>query len=179
MGTSVGLWQAGGFVFTGILGTLLHFLFDWSGKKAVVGVFAAVNESIWEHMKLLYYPLLLFAVAEYWFWGWEVAQFWCVKLAGLLFGLALIPVLYYTYTGALGVEADWFNITIFFLAAAAVYWLETRLFALTPACQLQPGLCLGTIGLIGAAFVLLTFAPPRWPLFADPVTGAYGYQPKN
>lgn len=176
MGTSVALWQLGGFVFTAIVGSLLHFLFDWSGRNAVAALFSAVNESVWEHMKLLYYPAVLFAVAEYLFWGGEVTQFWCVKLAGLLFGLALIPVLYYTYTGALGVEADWFNIAIFFLAAAAVYWLESRLFALAPACQLPPALCLGAILLIGAAFMLLTFVPPRKPLFADPVTGTYGYQ---
>jgi hypothetical protein len=179
MGTSVALWQWGGFVFTAIVGSLLHFLFDWSGRNAVPALFSAVNESVWEHMKLLYYPAVLFAVVEYLFWGGDVEQFWCVKLAGLLFGLALIPVLYYTYTGALGVEADWFNIAIFFLAAAAVYWLESRLFALTPACQLPSVLCLGIILLIGAAFMLLTFVPPRKPLFADPVTGTYGYQPEE
>jgi hypothetical protein len=176
MKPSVALWQMGGFVFTAIFGTLLHFLFEWSGRNVVVGLFSAVNESIWEHMKLLYYPMVIFALLQYLFWGRGVEQFWCVKLAGLLFGLALIPVLYYTYTGALGVEMDWFNIAIFFVAAAAVCRLETWLFHLTPVCQLPPALCLGAILLIGAAFVTLTFSPPRWPLFADPVTGTYGYQ---
>ena len=179
MGVAVVWWQVAGFVFAAVLGTLLHFLFDWSGQKAVVGLFSPVNESIWEHMKLLYYPALLFAVLECGFWGGAVEQFWCVKLAGLLFGLALIPVLYYTYTGALGVERGWLNIIIFFLAAGAVYWLETRLLALTPACLCPPALCLGAIILIGAAFAVLTFSPPKWPLFADPVTGAYGYQSKQ
>jgi hypothetical protein len=179
MGATLGLWQLGGFVFTAILGTLLHFLFDWSGKKAAVGLFSAVNESIWEHMKLLYYPMALFALLQYWFWSGEVEQFWCVKLAGLIFGLALIPVLYYTYTGALGLERAWFNIAIFFVAAAAVYWLECRLFALTPAWLLPPALCAGLIIMIGASFMLLTFVPPQWPLFADPVTGSYGFQRKN
>ena len=168
------LWQWGGFVFTAILGTLLHFLFDWSGQKAVVGLFSAVNESIWEHMKLLYYPMVLFALLQYGFWGREVEQFWCVKLAGLLFGLALIPVLYYTYTGALGIEAGWFNIVIFFIATAAVYWLESRLFTRIPTWQLPSALCVSLILMIGAAFAVLTFVPPRRPLFADPVTGGYG-----
>lgn len=179
MGISVGLWQLGGFAVTAVLGTLLHFLFEWSGENRVVGLFSAVNESIWEHMKLLYYPALLVGVVEYAFWGGEVEQFWCVKLAGLLFGLALIPVLYYTYTGTLGVEKDWFNITIFFLAAAAVYWLETKLLAQTPVCQFPPPLCLGAIVMIGVTFAALTFSPPQWPLFVDPVTGTYGYQPKK
>ena len=50
MGLRVGLWQLGGFAFTAVFGTALHFLFDWSGKNTVVGLFSAVNESIWEHM---------------------------------------------------------------------------------------------------------------------------------
>ena len=179
MGLRVGLWQLGGFAFTAVFGTALHFLFDWSGKNTVVGLFSAVNESIWEHMKLLYCPALLFAVIEWAFWGGAVEQFWCVKLAGLLFGLALIPVLYYTYTGALGLERAWVNIAIFFVAAGAMYWLETKLLALTPACLLPPVLCLGVMGLVGAAFTVLTFRPFRWPLFADPVTGTYGYQPEK
>ena len=46
------------------MGTLLHFLFDWTGGNAVVALFSAVNESIWEHLKLLFYPMVLFAVAS-------------------------------------------------------------------------------------------------------------------
>ena len=167
-------WQIGGFVFTAVLGTLLHFLFDWTGGNVVAALFSAVNESIWEHMKLLYYPMLLFAFWEYRFWGQEIPGFWCIKLAGTLLGLGLIPVIYYVYTGIGGVNADWFNVTIFFLAAGAALWTETKLFqkgALWGSCKLAPILLL----LIGVAFTLLTFWPPRIPLFRDPVTGTYGF----
>lgn len=174
MKPSITLWQIGGFVFTAIVGAVLHFLYDWTGKKKAAGIFGAVNESTWEHMKLLYFPMLVFGMVEYGFWGAGMAQFWCVKLAGMLFGLALIPALYYTYTGALGVEADWFNITIFFLAAAGAYWMETDLLRRTPACQVPPVLCLAALVLVGVAFGLLTFLPPRRPLFLDPQTGDYG-----
>ena len=60
-----------GFVFTGVLGTLLHFVFDWTDSSAIAAVFSAVNESIWEHIKLLIYPMLLFAFWEYKVWGRE------------------------------------------------------------------------------------------------------------
>ena len=128
MKVSIPVWQMGGFVFTGILGTFLHFLFDLAGGSLWAGLFSAVNESIWEHMKLLFYPMVLFALVEYGFWGKETPGFWKVKLLGILVGLALIPVIYYSYTGILGVSADWFNIAIFFLAAGAAYVLETRRF---------------------------------------------------
>lgn len=52
-----------------MLGTFLHFLFDLRGQSVIAALFLAVNESIWEHMKLMYYPMLLFAWLEGHFWG--------------------------------------------------------------------------------------------------------------
>ena len=60
-----GAWQVAGFIFTSILGTFLHFLFDLTGENLVAGMFSAVNESIWEHMKLIFYPMVLFAIIEW------------------------------------------------------------------------------------------------------------------
>ena len=168
-------WQLGGFMATATVGTLLHFLFDWTGGNVIVALFSAVNESIWEHLKLLFYPSVAVAVVQYFFWGKTVQSFWCIKLMGVLFGLVLIPVVYYTYTGILGVNADWFNITIFFLVAAALYWVETKLFQRGYTCQLGPGLAVTLIFLIAIAFTVFTFVPPHIPFFQDPMTGTYGF----
>ena len=165
MKKSISFWQMVGFIAAGVGGTLLHFLYDWSGQHPVVGAFSAVNESIWEHMKLLFFPMLVFSLIEYSRIGKEYPNFWCVKLIGTLMGLTAIPVLYYTYTGALGVSADWFNIAIFFIAAAAVYWLETKLLQNSrPRCTF-PAVALGTLLLIGVVFVMLTYHPLNLPLF--------------
>ena len=176
MKKSVPTWQIGGFLFTSILGTFLHFLFDLAGGNAAAALFSAVNESIWEHMKLIYFPMLLFALAEYCFWGKNVEGFWCVKLAGILLALVLIPSIYYIYTGILGVSADWFNITIFFISAGAAYFAETKRFQAARPCPLPAGAAFAMILVIGAAFAALTFCPPSIPLFRDPVTGTYGFQ---
>ena len=169
-------WQMGGFVFTAVAGTLLHFLFEWTGGNVVTALFSAVNESIWEHLKLLFYPMLAVAVIEYFFWGKKVESFWCMKLIGIFIGLGLIPVVYYTYTGVLGVNADWFNVTIFFLAAAAVYWAETKLFQRGDTCRIGSKLAVAFLCLLAAVFTVLTFDPPHIPLFQDPITGTYGFQ---
>lgn len=176
MKKSVGFWQMIGFIFTAILGTILHFVFDWTGGNVIAALFSAVNESIWEHMKLLYYPMFVFALIQYRIWGREYPEFWCIKLVGLLAGLTLIPVLYYTYTGALGVEADWFNITIFFIAAGFAYWLESWLFRKGANCALPAGISFALLCLIGLVFIVLTFLPPEIPFFRDPMTGTYGFQ---
>ena len=164
-----------GFVCTGVLGTLLHFLFDWTDGSTAAALVSAVNESIWEHMKLLFYPMVLFAWLEYRAWGRETAGFWCIKLLGILTGLALIPVAYYTYTGILGISVDWFNIAIFFIAAAVAYWLETMLFLKNASCGLPAWTAVFGIVLLALVFTVLTFRQPRIPLFRDPVTGTYGF----
>lgn len=168
-------WQAAGFIFTAILGTFLHFLFDLTNGSMIAALFSAVNESIWEHMKLLFYPMLLFAVIAYYAWGKAYAGFWCVKLASILLGLSLIPILYYTYTGALGVEADWFNVTIFFIAAGVTYLLENRYFLKGIRCSLDDRLAFALLCLVAVVFTFFTFWPPHAPFFQDPITGTYGF----
>ena len=176
MKQSISCWQVAGFLFTSIVGTFLHFLFDLSGQNIIAALFSAVNESIWEHMKLIYYPMLLFALVESRFWGKQYAQFWCVKLAGMLLGLALIPVSYYTYTGILGMSSHWINIAIFFIAAGAAFRLETILFQKEYACRLHSRTAFILICMIGFVFTVLTFFPPQIPFFKDPITGSYGFQ---
>ena len=127
-------------------------------------------------MKLLFYPMVLFAAVEYGVWGKKEPGFWKVKLLGLLVGLGLIPVLYYTYTGILGTSADWFNIAIFFLAAGAAYWVETRRFQKDVRSSRGNGTAVAAIAALAAVFTLLTCLPPEIPLFRDPQTGTYGYQ---
>ena len=176
MKKSIPFWQMMGFIFVSVLGTFLHFLFDLTGGSWVAALFSAVNESIWEHMKLLYYPMVVFSIVEYCVWGKKLTHFWCVKVVGILLGLILIPMLYYTYTGILGVNADWFNIAIFFLAAGAAFWLETKLFRKPHRCPLGPGISLVVICFLALLFSVYTFLPPEIPFFRDPLTGTYGFQ---
>ena len=124
MKRSIGLWQLMGFAVTSLVGTVLHFLYDWLGEAAWIAPFSGVNESTWEHMKLLFWPMLLYAIVQSFFFR-DREDFWCVKLRGTLLGLGLIPVLFYTYNGVIGKSPDWINVTIFFVAAALAYLYET------------------------------------------------------
>ena len=161
------LWQAAGFAFATLGGTLLHFLYDWTGGSGWVAAFSGIHESTWEHMKLLYWPLMVFALFQRWFFR-DVACFWLGKLAGMTTGLVLIPVLFYTYNGAFGPSPDWLNITIFYVAAGAGFLLEWWLFRKHhPSCRGQWA-ALAAMLLLGGLFVLFTFAPPQLPLFQPP-----------
>lgn len=174
MKKSLTFWQIGGFLFTSAAGSLLHFLYEWTNQSILVAPFSAVNESTWEHMKLLFFPMFVFSLLENRFVSERYNNFRCAKLFGTAVGLFLIPVLYYTYTGALGVTADWFNIAIFFISAAAAYFVETVILKRVVSLSKSSFLCFVVLCLIALAFIIFTFVQPKIPLFQDPVTGMYG-----
>jgi peptidoglycan/LPS O-acetylase OafA/YrhL len=93
---------------------------------------------------------------------------------GILTGLALIPVMFYTYNGAFGKSPDWLNITFFFISAAVSFLVETILFYKNKLRCKRARFAFLIICLIGVLFVVFTFATPQIPLFKDPLTGTYG-----
>jgi hypothetical protein len=173
MKRSVGLWQLMGFAVTALGGTLLHFLYDWLGGAVWIAPFSGVNESTWEHVKLLFWPMLLFAAVQGLFFR-DREDFWCVKLRGILLGCLLIPAIFYTYNGVIGRSPDWINIAIFFVAAALSYLFEARRFRKNETACRHPRFALLLLCLFAALFVLFTFRTPEIGIFRDPLTGAYG-----
>ena len=173
MNRSIRPWQFLGFAVTALGGTLLHFLYDWLGKAVWIAPFSGVNESTWEHMKLLFWPMLLFAVAQSFFFR-DRKDFWCVKLRGILLGITLIPIIFYTYNGVIGKSPDWLNIAIFFISAAIAYIYETRLFkgARVGRCSSKPAI--GVLVGVAVLFAVFTFFTPEIGVFRDPLTGRYG-----
>ena len=165
--------QLFGFSVTSLGGTLLHFLYKWLGDAIWVAPFSGVNESTWEHMKLLFWPMFVFAIVQSFFFR-EREAFWCVKLRGILLGIVTIPVLFYTYNGVIGKSPDWLNITIFFISAALAYLYETKLFNTDKVKCKHPKLAIATLCLIALLFVLFTFRTPEIGIFKDPLTGTYG-----
>lgn len=173
MKQSVWLWQLVGFSFTSLFGTVLHFLYEWLGGKTWVVPFSGVNESTWEHMKLLFWPMLIFAIIQSFFFR-DREDFLCVKLRGILLGLLLIPILFYTYNGVIGHSPDWVNIAIFFVSAAIAFLYETRLFNSEKLICRSPKIAVAILTLIALLFVIFTFITPEIGIFKDPLTGTYG-----
>ena len=163
------LWQVGGLTFTAVLGTILHFLYDWTGLVLFAPI-SAVNESTWEHMKLFFFPSFIYAIISSVFLIKEYPEFWCVKLIGILVGLISIPVLFYTYNGAIGQSPDWLNILIFFISAFIAYFVEWLIFRNNNfTCRLQI-LSIIILIVITGLFIVFTFIQPSLPIFIPPKT---------
>ncbi len=158
-----------GIIFVIAAGFIWHFVYDWSGNSYVLGFFFPVNESTWEHMKLLFFPMLIYAV----FMNRKFkAAYPCITSAllfGILAGTAIIPVLFYTYSGILGKSYPVLDISTFLVSTVFVFVLVYRL---TLSCRLQSREFLLKILVVFTAvcFVVFTYYPPGIGLFTSPVT---------
>ena len=52
-------WDLAGIPVVVVGGILLHFCFAWGGSRPVLAVFCPINESVWEHLKMAYWPVVL------------------------------------------------------------------------------------------------------------------------
>ena len=168
-------WELAGLFVTLILGNLLHFVFDWSGENSIVAAFAAVNESTWEHMKLLMIPWVVWSLVEAVVLRDSRRPMLLARAMGLLAGVLLIPTVYYTYTGALGVSSMIVDVLLFQTAVLLGAWVSWRIMAGGKGTGLLWSV-LGLLILLGvwALFLLFTFRAPDLPLFIDPLTGLRG-----
>lgn len=169
------LWHIVGAIFTLILGTLLHFSYEWSGNNEFVSYIAPINESIWEHQKLLFTPMILFTIIELLAYGKDIPNFLQVKVLSIIVGIVTIIVSYYTYSGIIGhncliADIGTFVLGILVAYLFSYYFLQTTCFS----SQLSRIVILILLVLLMLCFVLFTVNPPRIPLFQDSPTGTYG-----
>lgn len=150
-----------------IFGTLMHFVYHWSGGNKIIGLFSPVSESTWEHLKMLFYPMLLVILIGYTFFEHQYPGLLFAGTLGLCAGLAAIPVIFYTYTALLG-----HNILIFDILTFAVSVLLANILGyVIMRSRLRPLpdiLCLLILTLLTAAFMIFTYAPPDFFIFDAP-----------
>jgi Family of unknown function (DUF6512) len=157
-----------------VAGTLLHFTYEWSGSSRVVGFFAPVNESVWEHLKLVLYPVLAFAVVEM-KWIRDPARLWWAKLVEVVVAVVFITAFFYTYTGALGVDSVVaIDIGSFVAAVIGGQWISYRLVMMPGSPPLPLPASLVVLASLIVLFGVFTYAPPHLPLFQQTSTGIYG-----
>lgn len=152
----------------------MHFVFEWSGQWEPVGVIGAVNESVWEHLKLAFWPALLYAVLEYPYLKRSAENFMIAKAVGIYLMPAAIVAIFYSYTAVVGHEVLWVDILTFWVAVAVGQLASYRIMITRKLPDWLNKLGLALVLLLAVAFGVLTFHTPRLPIFEDGATGAYG-----
>lgn len=156
-----------------IVGAAAHFLFDAIGRWAPLGWVAPVNESLWEHIKMAFWPTLLVdgvlnrrlpSVAH---------RLVCTAASAWTSTLLIVP-LFHAYTSILGRHYLLADVAIFAIAIAAGHFIAYRIaVGLVPSRSSVLAAAVLVISL-GAALVAFTYAPPAMDVFRDSLTGAYG-----
>ena len=153
-------------VFTFILGTLLHFTYKISGQNNIVAIFSSINESVWEHLKLLYFPMLLTTIIGCFYFKNSVPNFLCSKTIGILVAMAFTVIFFYTYTGIIGKNIAAVDISSFFIATILGELVSYMLIVNNFKCNKILAIIIFFI--IFICFIVFTYLPPSLGLFRDP-----------
>ncbi len=161
-------------IFTFILGTLLHFIFEWSGENIIVASFSAINESVWEHLKLLYFPMLLTLIIGYFYIGKNAPNFLCSKTIGIITSMLFTIIFFYTYSGILGKNIAIVDISLFFVTTILGEYVAYKLMNSMFKCNNKVAILV--LILIGICFIIFTYSTPKIGIFRDPITEQYGLE---
>ena len=156
-----------GIIFVSVLGTLFHFVYEWSGNNFFIGLFTPVNESIWEHTKLLFFPMLIYSL---YLQNKISDQYPCINSAmikGALIGSALIIILFYTYSGIIGFNIAFADILIFFISVIVSFLIAYKKTLACKEDKYSSVLDFFQIAMI-FLFIIFTIYSPDIPLFISP-----------
>ena len=174
MKVSIKNFQIFSAIFVMILGTLLHFTYEWSEGNLLVASFSAVNESTWEHLKLLFYPMLLTTIIGYFYFSKTKHIFLCANTIGILTAVSFTTVFFYTYTGIIGTNFAFLDIGSFFIAVIFGEFVIYKLLLSNFSCNKKTAFIVLLVLLL--CFILFTYATLEIGLFRDPVSNEFGIQ---
>lgn len=173
MDTTFNFWL--GFIIISLVGTLAHFLYDWTKHNKIIGLFAAVNESTWEHIKIAITPSLLWCLYDGLIYGLE-PNYFCAKLMSLLVLVVVIPCIFYSYKKLTHHPVLFIDIATFYIAIFLSQLTFYAVLGLAPMTFIFQFLsCLGLFIFFGC-YMTLTLSPLKNFLFKDPITGRYGFR---
>lgn len=159
-----------------IVGTLFHFLYDFTGRLAIIGAISPANESVWEHCKMVVLPIILWWSLYYGIYGkkndidkdrWFTAAF-----VSLVCSIITIPLIFYLYTSAFGIESLIVDILILLVAITLGQLLGFHVFLYGKGFNAKIAFLLMIVILI--IFIIFTFKTPHLPIFMDGNTRSYG-----
>lgn len=163
------LWYytAAGVIFVALFGSLLHFVYEWSGQNFFVGLFTPINESTWEHMKLLFFPMLVYSFFEIAVIGKHYPCLYSSLFGGIILGSVFIPVIFYTYTGVLGFHILVLDIAVFIVSILVAFFFSYYFTITCRTADYEVFLNI-LVFVMAAAFLIFTIFPPNIGIFTIP-----------
>lgn len=156
-----------GILFTFIVGSLFHFIYDLSGYLPIVGYFFPTSESVWEHLKLGFYAWLIYGIGNYCFLKDKANNYWLGILLSSLAGNLFIIFFFYTYTGILGHSILALDIGSYLVSCMIAAYVYYKILTQSPLSSYVNGVSVILLLLVCSLFAFWTYQPPNLPLFKD------------
>ncbi len=153
-------------IFVITLGTILHFTYKLSGKNNFIAWFSTINESTWEHLKLIFFPMIASLIIGYFYIGKKIPNFLCSKAFGIIFSMGFIVIFFYTYSGILGKNIAIIDILSFLIAAILGEYLSYIFIINKIKCNKKIAIII--LGIIAISFIIFTYFPPKLGIFKNP-----------
>lgn len=157
-----------------LLGFLMHFLYEWFAYSTFIGLFAPINESVWEHLKLVLWPTIIYSLYEYFSIKGNKTNFATAKLISILVAMAAILIIFYSYTSITNHSILFIDILSFLIGIALGQFFSYKIMTGKELPSWLNTLSLILIIILIGIFIVFTFSPPKLPLFQDTNDGSYG-----
>jgi hypothetical protein len=169
-------FQLGAVVFIMLVASALHFAYELSGFWGPMALFGSVNESTYEHLKLFFWPGLLYALVQHAYVKEFTNNYWVAKAAALLVSPIVLIVSFYCYLGIVlpinGRGTLFASIATGLLGVVVGEFVAYRIMLSRPLASGIRRLGAPTLVALTIMFSTLTFFPPRMFLFEN----FFGYE---
>lgn len=161
-------------VIISLVGTLAHFLYDITNHNKFIGLFTAVNESTWEHIKIALTPILLCGLYDGAVHG-QNPNYFLAKCVSLLIPIFIIPCIFYGYKLVSKKPILIVDIATFYFVIFLSQFAFKAIIDLPALSYVFNYLgCLVTFVIFGA-YSTLTLMPLKLFIFKDPISKKYGF----
>ena len=167
-------WEVMGIIFVVLIGALFHFMFALLNYWSPLGAVFPVNESVWEHLKLPYWPLIIYSLIEYNFIKDKANNLIIGKLISFLISIGTILIIFYAYTAILGAELLIVDILSFVLGVVIGQLVSYKILTIKELSKWYSITSWIIFIGFGVLFAVFTYFPPHLPIFQDSETGLYG-----
>ncbi|NLM63109.1 MAG: hypothetical protein GX190_02175 [Mollicutes bacterium] len=166
-----------------LVGSLLHFAYDFFNNNFIVGLFTPINESVWEHLKLAFFPILFWWIVFYWRknkrYNLKRNKWFLGCLVSIITSIIIILGGHYFMKFGLNIHSVLIDIILFYIAIFTGQYAGYHVYNFSEFSKIDniyfPVVAIGVIIIV---FIILTISPLKLPVFEDPKTNTYGIYKK-
>ncbi|MGP6138981.1 MULTISPECIES: DUF6512 family protein [unclassified Jeotgalibaca] len=152
-----------------LFSTPLHFLYKWTGEITLVGIFTPINESVWEHLKLVFWPLLI-----WWGMGYLLfrdkkqlspSKWFTAGTVSIFISMLFIVGWYYIWKGGFAKESLVIDFSSLIIGVPIGQAIAIHIYRVIQPRKLYLLLSFVFLFVMGVLFVYTTLSPPAFPIF--------------